>query len=235
MKGTRPMGTVLCAVEGPSLWQAAATPCPHTRHHLRVQPRRVDHRRHAQLHLLAAVCVPDTQAVQGCAHAAALHPRMQRGGAPSCLKLTVELRHQAARQARGVSSAALPHRSADCCWCGRYQQQIAATRLAQQSQLGSNRHLGTQLCEPLLRLCPPPPPHLWLSTMPVEGDSRPATQHTAGSKPATSSAVSSRRSDTPLAAPCAASACSAPSCESLVATTSLPRRLCGTPWRWQKE
>ena len=69
----------------------------------------------------------------------------------------------------------------------------------------------------------------WLSTMPLDGDSSAACARTAGSRRAVPAADRRRRSATPLAAAVAASASSASLCAGLQATTSLPRRACGTP------
>ena len=63
------------------------------------------------------------------------------------------------------------------------------------------------------------------STMPVDGDRRPAAPTTSGSREATSAAVSFSRSRTPARAPCSAMA-SRPASPPGGATMILPRRRC---------
>src|SRR5579863_3645851 len=65
--------------------------------------------------------------------------------------------------------------------------------------------------------------------IPLEGESNASTQRISGSSSCAASAVSHCRSVTPFAFACASRRSSASRCDSLVATISLPQRLCSTP------
>lgn len=86
----------LCTTAERAGTRSAALPAPGRSACLCMQPRSIHHRRHRQLHLLAAAGVLHAQPLGRAPHAAAQHARMEGGGAAGLLKLPVQLRHEAA-------------------------------------------------------------------------------------------------------------------------------------------